>query len=59
VSQLFSGKEVTIDSRCVQSGDSVRVRMRDSEVLEIRPETAVAHANATMDQWGKPSWAFT
>ena len=59
MSQLFSGKEVTIDSRCVRSGDPVRVRMRDSEVLEISPETAVAHANATMDQWGKPSWAFT
>lgn len=59
MSQLFPGKEVTIDSRCVESGDSIRVRMRDSDVVEVTPDTAVAHANVTMDKWGQPTWAFT
>ena len=59
MSQLFPGKEVTIDSRCVESGDHIRIRMRDSDVLEVTPETAVAHANVMMDKWGQPSWAFT
>ena len=59
MSQFFPGKEVTIDSHCVASGDPIRVRMRDSEVLEVTPETAVVHANAPMAEWGQPSWAFT
>ncbi len=59
MSQLFPGKEVVIVAPCVGSGDPIRVRMRDSEVLELAPESAVAHANVTMDKWGQPSWAFT
>jgi len=59
VSQLFPGKEVAIDARCVQSGDPIRIRMRDSDVLEVSPESAVGHANVTLDKWGQPSWAFT
>jgi hypothetical protein len=59
VSQLFPGREVTIAARCVQSGELIRVRMKDSEVLAVEPEAAVAHANVTMDKWGHPSWAFT
>ncbi len=56
MSQLFPGQEVTIDSRCVQSDDPIRVRMRDSDVLDV---SAVAHANVPLEQWGQPSWAFT
>ena len=59
MSQLFPGKEVTIDARCLESGDPIRVRMRDSDVLEVSPETAMAHANVILEQWGQPSWAFT
>lgn len=59
MSQLFPGKEVVIEAPCVASGEPVRVRMRDSEVVGLAPESAVAHANVTMDKWGQPSWAFT
>ena len=47
VSHLFPGKEITIDSRCLQSGDRIRVRMRDSDVLEVSPNLAI------------PSWTTT
>jgi hypothetical protein len=59
VSQLFPGREVRIDSRCVQTGDAVSVRMRDGELTELSPDTAVGHANLPMTEWGQPSWAFT
>jgi len=59
VSHLFPGKEITIDSRCLQSGARIRVRMRDSDVLEISPNEAIGYSSTSMDQWGQPSWAFT
>ena len=59
MSQLFRGQEIQIDARCVASGNAIRVRMRDSDVLEVTPDTAVAHANVLMENWGQPNWAFT
>jgi len=59
VSQLFPGKDVVIAAACVATGDPIRVVMRDSNVVQLDPESAVAHANVPMDRWGQPSWAFT
>ena len=59
MSQLFPGKEVVIAASCVATGNPIRVVMRDSRVLELDPESAVAHANVTLGKWGQPSWAFT
>ena len=59
VSQLFPGSEIRINARCVQTGDPVSVRMRDGEVLEVTPDSAVGHANSLMAEWGQPSWADT
>ena len=59
MSQLFPGKEITLDTRCLQSSEPIRVRMQGSEVLEVTPEEAVGHANTLMEQWGEPSWAYT
>ena len=59
MSQLFHGQEIQIDARCVASGDAIQVRMRDSDVLEVTPDTAVAHANVPIENWGQPNWAFT
>lgn len=40
---LFPGQEVAVESRCLDCGESIRVRMRDEEVFEIDPETAVGY----------------
>jgi hypothetical protein len=55
---LFPGKEIQIDSRCLDSGDPIRVRMRDGGILEISPSTAVGHANVPLPKWAEHSWAF-
>ena len=39
---LFPGQEVVVDSRCLDCGGSIRLRMRD-EILEIDPQTAVGY----------------
>jgi hypothetical protein len=40
---LFPGREVVVDSRCLDCGDSIRLRMCDEEILEIDPQTAVGY----------------
>ena len=40
---LFPGQEVLVESRCLDCAESVSVRMRDEEMLEIDPETAVGY----------------
>lgn len=40
---LFPGQEVVVDTRCLDCGKAIRVRMRDEEILEIDPETAIVY----------------
>jgi len=48
---LFPGREVRIDARCLDCAEPITVRMRDGELLEITPETAVGHANHPTPAW--------
>ena len=41
---LFPGQEVVVESLCLDCRESIRVRSRDDEILEIDPETAVGYA---------------
>jgi hypothetical protein len=40
---LFPGQEVVVESRCLDCAGSIRFRVRDEEILEIDPETAVGY----------------
>jgi Alkylmercury lyase len=40
---LFPGQEVVLDSRCLDCGESIRLRTRDEEIIEIHPQTAVGY----------------
>ncbi len=40
---LFPGQEVAVETRCLDCGDSIRIRTRDEEILEIDPESAVGY----------------
>jgi len=42
---LFPGAEIRIDTRCLDCGQSILVRMRDEEILEVNPATTVGHMN--------------
>jgi hypothetical protein len=43
---LFPGSEVRLDMRCLDCGQPIVVRMRDEQLLEVDPPTAVGHVNA-------------
>ena len=59
MSHLFPGRKISIDSRCLHSGDHVHVLMRDSDVLELSPKESVGYSVTPLEKWGHPSWAYT
>jgi hypothetical protein len=48
------GKEIRIDSHCLDCGDPVTVVQRDGEVLRVDPEDAVGHMN---EPFSSGDWA--
>ena len=40
-----AGTEIRIDTSCLDCGQPISVRMRDGEILEVNPPTAVGHMN--------------
>ena len=42
---LFPGKEVSIDTRCLDCGEPISVRMQDDRIIEVDPPTVVGHMN--------------
>lgn len=42
---LFPGTEIRIDTRCLDCGQPISIRMRDEEILDIDPPTTVGHMN--------------
>ena len=55
---LVPGCEVLVDAGCLDCGESVRIRMRDEEILEVDPPTAVIHSNVPLARWGEHAWSF-
>jgi hypothetical protein len=55
---LFPGQEVVVETRCVDCGDTVRIRMLDDEILEISPETAVGYMPSPFARSRAGSGAF-
>jgi hypothetical protein len=42
---MFPGKQVRLDTACLDCGEPVTVVMRDEEVIQVDPATAVGHMN--------------
>jgi hypothetical protein len=55
---LFPGTEIRIDTRCLDCGEPMLVRMRDEEILEATPPSIVGHMNVPVSKWGETSWGF-
>jgi hypothetical protein len=47
---LFPGTEVRIDTRCLDCGEPILIRMRDEEILEVDPPTTVGHMNVPLSK---------
>ena len=47
---LFPGTEVRIDTRCLDCGEPILIRMRDEEILEVEPLTTVGHMNVPLSK---------
>ena len=57
---LFPNQEVRLDIICLASGAPITIRMKDDEILEVTPDTAVGHLNVPFSKiaTGEASSAF-
>jgi hypothetical protein len=57
---LFPGTEIRIDTRCLDCGEPILVRMRDEDILEVSPATVVGHMNIPFSRalTGDVSWGM-
>lgn len=55
---LVPGKEVTVETPCLDCGDTITVRMRDDIVLEVDPPETVGYQISPFAQWREGSGAF-
>ena len=60
---LFPKTEVRIDTRCLDCGEPIVIRMRGKEILEVDQVTTVGHVNIPFAKaltgevtWGKSTW---
>ncbi len=56
---LFPGTEIRIETRCLDCGQPIRIRMQDEKILEVDPPTTVGHMNIPFAKVlkGEVSWA--
>jgi hypothetical protein len=55
---LFPGQEIVVDSRCLDCGESVGVRLRDDELIDVTPESAVGYMPSPFSRSRAGSGAF-
>ncbi len=55
---LFPGQEVQVETRCLDCGEPIRVVIRDQEILDIDPETAVGYMPSPFARSRAGSGAF-
>ena len=57
---LFPGTEIRIDTRCLDCGEPILVRMRDEEILEVNPPTTAGHMNIPLSKVlkGELTWGM-
>jgi hypothetical protein len=55
---LMPGREILIETTCLDCGEPIRIRMRDDEILEIDPPTAVCYQMSPYAKWRAGSGSF-
>lgn len=55
---LFPGKEVTLETRCLDCGEKIVVRMRDEQLLEVDPPSMVGYTLSPFTKWREGTSSF-
>jgi hypothetical protein len=58
VSWLFPGKEVRIETRCLDCAAPFSLRMHDGELLAADPDSVVGHSNVPLSRAAE-NWPYT
>lgn len=55
---LFPGQEIQIESRCLDCGEPIIIRMKDDILIDVDPPSAVGYSMSPFAQWRAGSNAF-
>ncbi len=55
---LFPGKEIRVETVCLDCGEPITVRMRDEEILEIDPPSSVGYVMSPFAKWREGTGPF-
>lgn len=55
---LMPGKEIRIETTCLDCGEPILIRMRADRILEIDPSSAVCYLMSPFAKWREGSGAF-
>jgi hypothetical protein len=55
---LMPGKEIRLDTTCLDCGEPIRIRMRDDQILELDPAEAVCYQMSPYAKWRSGSGSF-
>ncbi len=55
---LFPGSDIEINTTCLDCGEPIAVRLRDDELLDVDPTTAVGYMLSPFVEWREGSGAF-
>lgn len=55
---LFPGKEIQIETACLDCGEPIHIRMRDHEILEADPATIVGYITSPFTKWREGTTPF-
>ena len=55
---LLPGQQIVVETRCLDCGGTIRVQMKDDEVIDISPDTAVGYMPSPFARSRAGSGAF-
>lgn len=55
---LFPGKEVRVDTLCLDCGEPIAIRMQDDRIIEVEPPSSVAYLMSPFAKWREGTGAF-
>ena len=55
---LFPGREIRLDTHCLDCGEPISVTMHDEAILDIDPPTTVGYMMSPFTKWREGTKAF-
>jgi hypothetical protein len=53
---VFPGKEIVVDANCIDCGETLRLRLKDDEILEREPASIIGLITLHLMMWSQEKY---